>query len=82
MSAGFSRCIAGDDGSPWEAQSQYVAGMSWFPVSNVNLFGEFIRADGFVPLNFLSGGNLPGGATWSRQDALTNVLLFGMEGSF
>ena len=82
VSAEFSRFIAGDDGSPWEAQSQFVAGLSWFPVSNVNLFGEFIRADGFVPLNFLSGGNLPGGATWSRQDALTNVLLFGMEESF
>lgn len=82
LSAEFSRFIAGDDGSPWEAQSQLVAGVSWFPVSNVNVFGEFIRADGFVPLNFLSGGNLPGGATWSRQDVLTNVILLGIEGAF
>ncbi len=82
VSAEFSRFTAGDDGAPWEAQSQLVAGLSWFPASNVNLFGEYVRAEGFVPLNFLSGGNLPGGATWSRQDANTNVFLLGIQGAF
>lgn len=82
VSAEFSRFVAGDDGAPWEAQNQIVAGLSWFPVSNLNLFGEYVRAEGFVPLNFLSGGNLPGGATWSRQDVNTDVVLFGIEGAF
>ena len=82
LSAEFSRFTAGDDGAPWEAQSQLVAGLSWFPVDNLNVFGEYVRAEGFVPLNFLSGGNLPGGATWSRQDANTNVFLLGIQGAF
>ena len=82
LSAEFSRFTAGDEGAPWETQSQFVAGLSWFPVGNVNLFGEYVLAEGFVPLNFLSGGNLPGGATISRQDVNTNVFLLGIQGSF
>ena len=82
LSAEFSRFTSGDEGSPWETQSQFVAGLSWFPVANVNLFGEYILAEGWVPLNFLSGGNLPGGASWSRQDVNTDVILIGVQGSF
>ncbi|MGB3753807.1 MAG: hypothetical protein WA954_07900 [Parerythrobacter sp.] len=82
VSAEFSRFVAGDDGAPWEAQNQLVAGLSWFPTGNVNLFGEFARAEGFVPLNFLSGGNQPNGGTWSRQDVNTNVVLLGVETAF
>ena len=49
---------------------------------NVNLFGEFVHVDGFVPLNFLSGGNFPDGSTWSEQGVDTNVILAGAQVAF
>ncbi|WP_082115722.1 hypothetical protein [Aurantiacibacter gangjinensis] len=82
LSAEFSRFISGEDGSPWERQNQLVLGTSWFPLPNVNLFGEFIHVDGFVPLNFLSGGNFPDGSTWSEQGADTDVIMAGAQVAF
>ena len=82
LSAEFSKFIAGADGAPWEAQSQIVFGSSWFPVANVNLFAEAVRADGFVPLNFLSGGNFPDGSTWSDQGARSHIILTGAQIAF
>ena len=78
----FSRFRAGDDGAPWERQNQYVAGLSYFLTPNVKMFGELIHTEGWVPLNFLSGGNLPAGATWSERDAKTNVITFGVQAAF
>ncbi|WP_417487983.1 hypothetical protein [Maricaulis sp.] len=78
----FSRFRAGDDGAPWERQDQYVAGLSYFLAPGVNMFGEYIHTDGWVPLNFLSGGNLPNGATWSERDATTDILAFGIQATF
>jgi len=43
---------------------------------------EVIRAEGFVPLNFLSGGNFPDGSTWSERDATTDVILIGAQAAF
>lgn len=82
LSLEFSRFIAGDDGAPWEKQDQLVLGGSYFILPNVNLFGEYIRTEGWVPLNFLSGGNLDGGATHSESDAVTNILTFGVQTTF
>ena len=82
MSFEFSRFRAGDEGAPWERQNQYVAGLSYFLTPSVNMFGEIIHTEGWVPLNFLSGGNLPAGATWSERDAETNVLTFGIQAAF
>lgn len=82
ISAEFSRFIAGADESPWKRQNQSVLGLSWFPVSNFNVFGEFIHVDGFVPLNFLSGGNFPDGSTWSERGATTDVILIGATAAF
>ena len=82
LSAEFSKFISGEEGSPWRRQNQIVLGGSWFPAPNVNLFGEFIRVNGYVPLNFLSGGNFPDGSTWSNQDADTNVILAGAQVAF
>lgn len=82
LSGEFSKFIAGDDGAPWERQTQVVLGGSWFPVSNVNMFGELIHVDGFVPLNFLSGGNFPDGSTWSEPGVNTNVVLVGAQVAF
>lgn len=82
ISLEFSRFRAGDDGAPWERQDQWVAGLGYFVTPSVNLFGEYIHTDGWVPLNFLSGGNLPGGATWSERDAQTDILTFGVQAAF
>ena len=82
ISAEFSKFIAGDDGSPWERQNQSVLGLSWFPAPSANLFAEYVHVDGFVPLNFLSGGNFPDGSTWSEQGADTDVLLVGAQVAF
>lgn len=78
----FSRFVSGDDGAPWEKQDQWVLGGSYFISPSVNLFGELIRTEGWVPLNFLSGGNLPTGESWSESDASTNVFTLGVQASF
>lgn len=78
----FSRFRAGDDGAPWERQDQYVAGLGYFIAPGVNMFGEFIHVNGWAPLNFVSGGNLPGGASWSERDATTDVITFGVQAAF
>lgn len=82
VSGEFSKFIAGAEDSPWERQNQAVLGLSWFPVSNLNVFGEFIHVDGFAPLNFLSGGNFPDGSTWADRDATTDVILIGATAAF
>jgi hypothetical protein len=84
FSAEFSRFEAGASGSPWEKQDQLVLGASYFLTPSVNLFAEAIAVDGWVPLNFLSGGN-PGskvGTSWSSQSSKTKVLTFGIQAGF
>lgn len=84
LSAEFSRFEAGASGSSWEKQDQLVLGVSYFVKSNVNLFAEAIRVDGWVPLNFLSGGN-PGslvGTSWSSQSSFTNIMTVGLQTAF
>ncbi|MBO6728620.1 MAG: hypothetical protein JJ884_01420 [Maricaulis sp.] len=80
----FSRFIAGDEGAPWEDQDQWVGGLSYFVTPSVNLFGEVIHTEGWVPLNFLSGGTpgLPINTTWSEADAETNVITLGVQAAF
>lgn len=82
VSLEFSRFISGADGSPWEGQSQTVLGLSRFLSPSINLFGELIYVDGFVPLNFLSGGNFADGSTWSDQSVNTGVALIGAQVAF
>ncbi|MDA8693860.1 hypothetical protein N9L91_01490 [Pseudomonadales bacterium] len=80
----FSRFNAGPSGSPWEKQDQLVLGASYYVAPNVNLFAEAVRVEGWVPLNFLSGGN-PGsvvGASWSSQTSTTNVFTLGIQAAF
>lgn len=80
----FSRFKAGPAGSPWEKQDQLVLGASYYVAPNLNLFAEAIRVEGWVPLNFLSGGN-PGsvvGTSWSSQTSTTNVLTLGIQAGF
>ncbi|MCJ8191901.1 hypothetical protein [Sphingomicrobium aestuariivivum] len=82
LSAEFSRFRAGDSGSPWEKQDQWVGGIAWLPDPAMKLFAEYVHVDGFVPLNFLSGGNLPDGSSWSSQEAKTDVVLVGGQMAF
>jgi len=84
FSVEFSRFNAGPSGSPWEKQDQLVLGASYFVAPNLNLFAEAIRVEGWVPLNFLSGGN-PGsvvGTSWSSQTSTTNVFTLGIQAAF
>ena len=54
LSAEFSRFEAGPNGAPWKDQDQLVLGAAWFALPSVKLFAEYIRVDGFAPLNFIS----------------------------
>lgn len=82
VSAEFSRFIAGAKGSPWEKQDQWTGGLQYKLAPSVDVFSEYIHVDGFVPLNFLSGGNQPAGATWSDQNANSEVVMFGVNAAF
>lgn len=82
LSTEFSTYIAGPEGSPWRRQDQLVFGAATFPASHVKLFSEVVLVKGYVPLNFLSGGNLGPGVSWSDADATTNVLLVGANVAF
>jgi len=81
LSAEFSRYRAGPSGSPWEKQDQLVFGASYFLTPSVNLFSEAVLVKGWVPLNFLSGGN-PGslvGTSWSSQSSRNEILAIGVK---
>ena len=82
LSLDFSRFDAGPDDSPWEKQDQIVLGVASFLHPTVKLFGEFVRVEGYAPLNFISGGNLPAGMTHSELDSFTNVFILGTNVAF
>jgi len=57
------------------------------PTSNVKYFAEIVEANGWVPLNFLSGGdqlrNDPTNhESWSEPDAKTSLIAFGVQAAF
>lgn len=81
-SAEFSRFIAGPDGAPWEKQDQFVLGIAGYIYPSVKLFGEYIRTEGYAPLNFLSGGNLEPDQTHSDADANSDVFMIGVNAAF
>ena len=82
VSGEFSRFIGGAKDSPWEKQDQWTGGLLYKLAPSVDVFSEYIKVDGFVPLNFLSGGNQPAGATWSDQNAESQVVVFGVNAAF
>lgn len=70
VSAEFSNFISGPEGSPWRLQSQLVLGLSAQTQSASKLFFELFSTQGYVPLNFVSGGNFDDpGTTHSDRDA-------------
>jgi len=92
LSIEFSEYIAGDTGAPWEKQDQLVLGASYMPNSNVKYFVEIVEANGWVPLNFLSGGHMDPNnenpfvptlhESWSEADSKTSLIAFGVQAAF
>lgn len=89
LSAEFSRLIAGPDGAPWEHQDQLVLGAAWFARPSAKLFAEYIRTEGYTPLNFISGGSVRDergevipDRTHSDRTAHSDVFMVGVNLAF
>jgi hypothetical protein len=77
VSGEFSNFRAGADGAPWERQNQFLIGVTGQIQHASKLFIELFRTEGYVPLNFLSGGNLGPGETHSVHDARSHGIVIG-----
>ena len=89
LSAEFSRFAAGPDGAPWERQDQIVVGAAWFARPSAKLFAEYVRINGYAPLNFISGGSIRDDRgevipdrTHSDRSAHSDVFLIGANLAF
>ncbi len=82
FSLDFSNFVAGPDGAPWERQNQWVLGSALFLSDSVKLFGEGVYVEGYSPLNFISGGNLPPDETHSDADATSIGAILGVNVAF
>lgn len=80
ISGEFSNFIAGPEGSPWERQNQLVIGINAQVEKTNRLFLEFVKVDGFSPLNFISGGNNPADPTFTHSDKDARSLVFVLGG--
>tara|TARA_A100000171_G_C2140059_1_gene154402 strand:- start:2280 stop:3596 length:1317 start_codon:yes stop_codon:yes gene_type:complete len=77
VSGEFSKYIAGPEGAPWERQNQFVLGFAGMINRSCKLFFEAFRTDGYVPLNFVSGGNLAPGETHSVRGSFSHGVVLG-----
>lgn len=77
ISGEFSNYIAGPSGAPWERQNQYILGFAGMINQSSKLFVELFRTEGYVPLNFISGGNLAPGETHSVREAESHGIVLG-----
>ena len=66
-----------------------MVGAAWFARPGVKLFAEYIRTEGFAPLNFISGGNIRNDRgeivhdrTHSDRSAHSDVFLLGVNLAF
>ena len=89
LSAEFSRFVAGPDGAPWERQDQIVLGGAWFVRPGAKLFAEYIRVNGYAPLNFISGGSIRDengmvihDRTHSDSSARSDIIMVGVNVAF
>jgi len=78
----FSQFNSGPNDSPWERQDQWVLGLAYFPMGSAKFFTEVIQTRGYAPLNFISGGNLGDGVSWSVNDAASTVVMLGTNIAF
>lgn len=79
LSAEWSQFKAGPKGSPWERQNQFVVGLNALVNRSSRLFIEYFNTAGYAPLNFVSGGNLAPGQTWSVRGASSNGIIIGAQ---
>jgi hypothetical protein len=79
LSAEWSNFTAGPEGAPWERQNQFVAGFNALVNNSSRLFVEYFNTAGYVPLNFISGGNVPPGQTHSVRGASSNGFVIGAQ---
>jgi hypothetical protein len=82
VSGEFSNFVSGPDGAPWQRQNQVILGFSSLIQQSSKLFIELFRTDGYVPLNFISGGNQLPGTTHSLKDANSIGLVIGGQLTF
>ncbi|MFT7512872.1 MAG: hypothetical protein ACI9QL_002080 [Candidatus Omnitrophota bacterium] len=86
VSVDFSKFVAGDEGSPWEDQTQLVFGLELFLNAHTQIFAEYIKTEGYAPLNFISGpdpfdSTKNPGTTHSVSDAESDVVVIGLRTS-
>lgn len=79
LSSEWSNFKAGPAGSPWERQNQFVVGFNALVNKSSRLFIEYFNTAGYSPLNFISGGNLAPGVTWSERGASSNGFVLGAQ---
>lgn len=78
LSGEYSDFRTGPEGSPWKRQNQKVLGFEAQVVSASTLFVEVFSTEGYVPLNFMTGGNMENpGETHSEHDAFSNGIVLG-----
>lgn len=81
LSGSFSNFIAGPKGAPWHKQDQSVFGVAT-KFKTVKIYAEYIRVDGYAPLNFVSGSlpndPFPAGTTHSQSNVHTDVVMIGV----
>lgn len=76
----YSDFLSGPKGSPWRRQTQIVFGLSGKYRESSKFFAEVIRVRGYVPLNFISGGNFDDlGVTHSEAGATNTVAIIGAQ---
>lgn len=78
ISGEYSDFRTGPAGSPWERQNQKILGFEAQVIKASILFMELFSTEGYVPLNFMTGGNMETpGETHSERDAFSNGLVLG-----
>jgi len=78
LSGEYSDFRTGPEGSPWERQNQKILGFEARVMESSTLFAEVFSTDGYVPLNFMTGGNMESpGETHSEHDAFSNGIVLG-----
>ena len=84
ISLDYSAFIAGPSGAPWNRQTQWVAGLAYFPLKNVKFFAEAIFIEGYAPFEFLTGGMQGPDPTrvLSNSASKTGVLIGGITAAY
>ncbi len=78
VSGEYSEFRCGPSGSPWERQNQKILGFEAEIKKSSTLFAEVFHTRGYVPLNFMTGGNMESpGETHSERGAYSYGIVVG-----